>query len=119
MQPNSNQEERTMGDVTIRQVIHRDLPENLLPKTDAVKEYIHSKLTNHGQGGNGEYTYWGNDESWHELDELLDEFTDDMLRRTHEEQTSRADTALVIRDMRIWVRNMKAEEEPFDIIIYR
>lgn len=108
-----------MSDITMKQVIHKDLPDNLVPSTETARNYIHSHLTNDGEGGNGEYTFWADKESRDALDEMLVEFSSEVMRETCEEPSGRADAACAISDMQRWVGEMKDQTDAFDIIIYR
>ena len=108
-----------MFDVEMLQVIHRDLPDELVPTLPVVKAYLFDRLPNHGEGGPGEYTYWGDDDARESLDEHLSAFIDDRREAVDAGVTTLAEAEAAIRQMRNWVQSMKTREDAFDIIFYR
>ena len=108
-----------MPDVTMRQIIHCDLPEELVPESPVVREFLLWELPNGGDGGNGEYTYWPDDESAENLDESVLKFFEEQKAEAEYGKTTRSEAAARIKQLRRWVRNLKALGQPIDITFYR
>ena len=108
-----------MPDVTMRQVIHCDLPGELVPESPVVRDFLYRELPNGGDGGNGEYTYWPDDEAAESLDESVLKFLEEQTAEADCGKTTRSEAAARINELRRWVRNVKALEQPIDITFYK
>ena len=108
-----------MSDVTMRQVIHCDLPEALVPESQLVREFLFWEMPNGGDGGNGEYTYWPDEESAENLSEAVLKFLDQQKIEIEYGKITRSEAARRVQELRRWVRNLKALGQPIDITFYR
>ena len=99
---------------TYVQAVYEDMPDNLMPKNESVKNYLFSHLPRN-EGAAHEYTFQADETAMDDLNDILQDFLDDRKRDAQEGRITRTEAAAQVRGMRTWVANMKNVEEPFDI----